>query len=184
MAKEEKPEPDKQREAGIDKPVSKNMEPGNIHETAKKSKEDEYKELLQRLQADFENYKKRAEKENCQVRQYSVASFIRKLLPLLDSFELALKNCSKNDQFVKGIELIYAQFYSILESEGLTQIKAAGQKFDPYLHEVLLKEEGPEDGIVTEELLKGYMLKDMVLRHSKVKISEKPVQKNAEGQQK
>jgi molecular chaperone GrpE len=151
----------------------------------KKSREEEYKEMLQRLQADFENYRKRAEKENHQAREYGVASFIRKLLPLLDSFELAFKNCARDDSFVKGIELIYAQFYAILETEGLKQIDAVGKKYDPYLHEVLMKEEGKEDGIVTEELLKGYLLKDTVLRHSKVKISEKkqPEKKDSENKE-
>ncbi|MDP3765101.1 MAG: nucleotide exchange factor GrpE, partial [Nanoarchaeota archaeon] len=75
---------------------------------------------------------------------------------------------------VKGIEMIYAQLFSTLESEGLKPIEASGKKFDPYLHDVMLKQKSDkEDGIVLEELQRGYMLNDKVLRHSKVKISEK-----------
>ena len=70
--------------------------------------------------------------------------------------------------------MVYAQLFSILEAEGLKKIEADGKKFDPYLHEVMLKEKSDkEDGIVLEELQKGYMLNDKVLRHTKIKVSEK-----------
>ncbi len=134
---------------------------------------------LQRLQAEFENYKKRTEKEKQELVKYAEAELICKLLPLLDTFEIALRNTNDHEKFVKGIEMIYAQLFSTLEPEGLKPIEASGKKFDPYLHDVMLKQKSDkEDGIVLEELQKGYMLNDRVLRHSKVKVSEK----NAEGE--
>ena len=141
-----------------------------------KQKDTEIKELtqtLQRLQAEFENYKKRTEREQSEYRKCSLQDFIKKLLPVLDNFELALRHKKCHDDFAKGIELIYSEIYTILEDEGLTIIDALNTKFDPYFHEVLLTEESEkEPNIVLEELQKGYKLHDKVLRHSKVKISK------------
>lgn len=147
---------------------------------------DDYKDSLQRLQAEFENYKKRVDKEKQQFRQFAAAEVVRCFLSVLDSFELALKSVNKNSscsekpsaaandaQIVKGLELIYGQFYSALESHGLRPINAVGGRLDPYRHEVLLQEETPDekkDGLVAEEFQKGYMLNDTVLRYSKVKV--------------
>ena len=143
----------------------------------KETKEDKIKELtetLQNLQAEFENYKKRAEKQGEELGKYLKADLIAKLLPTLDSFEMALKNTSDKEKFIKGVELIFAQLYSLLESEGLRPIKAVGEQFDPYRHEVLMKQESDkEEDAILEELQKGYMLNDKVLRHSKVKVSKK-----------
>lgn len=136
----------------------------------------ELTDLLQRLQAEMENLKKRCEKENSEFKKYSNAEIIGKLLPILDSFELALKNSFNKEEFVKGVELIYSQIYDMLEKEGLQHIKARGVRFDPYKHEVLLTEKtekDEEDELIVEELQKGYMLKDTVLRYSKVKILKK-----------
>ncbi|MBU89986.1 nucleotide exchange factor GrpE [Candidatus Woesearchaeota archaeon] len=146
-------------------------------ETKKKSEKEVIAELtdtLQRTQAEFENYKKRVDKEKAEFVKYAKAEIIHKILPTLDTFEISLKSTKDNEKFVKGIEMAYAQLFSLLESEGLKPIESVGKKFDPYLHEVMLKEKSDkEDGIVLEELQKGYMLNDKVLRHSKVKISEK-----------
>ncbi|MBI2550241.1 nucleotide exchange factor GrpE [Candidatus Woesearchaeota archaeon] len=145
----------------------------------------DYKDSLQRLQAEFENYKKRVEKEKIQFRQYAAAEFVKNLLPVLDSFELALKsiaNGSNNgkiitvaadDKIARGLELIYGQFYSVLEAQGLVPIKVVGEKFDPYKHEVLMQEETADetkDGKVIEEFQRGYMFNGAVLRYSKVKV--------------
>ncbi len=139
----------------------------------KDAKIKELTETLQRLQAEFENYKKRTENERSEYRKCLLQDFIKKLLPVLDNFELALKHDKHHDDFVKGIELIYSELYSILEDEGLTKIDALNTKFDPYYHEVLLTEESEKDpNTVLEELQKGYKLHDKVLRHSKVKISK------------
>ena len=138
----------------------------------KDKKIEELTDTLQRLQAEFENYKKHIEKSNSELRVWAKGAIIESLLPILDSFELALKNTSNKEEFVKGIELIYSQLYSLLEKEGLKKIKAEG-KFDANLHEVLLKEESDkEDDYILEELQKGYILDNKVLRYSKVKISK------------
>jgi len=139
-----------------------------------KEKIEDLTETLQRLQAEFENYKKRIEKEKAEFVKYAKAELIQGLLSTIDTFEIALKSTKDNEKFVKGMEMVYAQFVSTLQSEGLKPIEAIGKKFNPYLHEVMLKEKSDKDeGIVLEELQRGYMLNDGVLRHSKVKISER-----------
>ncbi len=155
----------------------------------KEQKPDEYAELtnlLKRVQADFENYKKRAEKEKEYAGLAAVARFAAKLLPILDSFELALKNHEKNEEgsikkeenhFAKGIRLIYAQFIGMLEEGGIRPIEALGKKFDPNYHEVLMQQHSntiDEDTIV-EEFQRGYTYNGFVLRTSKVKINKKEV---------
>ncbi len=165
--------------------ILKDMKEDKSKESKKEDKKSTEKETiaeltdtLQRLQAEFENYKKRIDKENAEFVKYAKAELVYKLLPLLDTFEIALKNTSDKEKFVKGIEIVYAQLFSTLESEGLKPIEALGKKFDPYLHEVMLKQKSDkEDVIVLEELQKGYMLNGKVLRHSKVKISEKVEEK-------
>lgn len=139
----------------------------------KSSEAEEYKEMLQRLQADFENYRKRVEREKAEIKYCTKAELMAKLLPVLDSFELALKNSSDKEKFLKGVELIFAQFHGILSSDGVRQIDSVGKKFDPYMHEALMQRESEKDGIVLEELQKGYMIDNFVLRHSKIIIGKK-----------
>jgi molecular chaperone GrpE len=189
--------PDVPRDQNGDSQMMKNVDPQKGHdekhsqhiEQQKKSAEskkekcccedkktDKVKELtddLQRLQAEFENYKKRCEKENHKFREYSKADLVKKLLPVLDSMELALKSTHKNDEFVSGVKLIFGQLFSALEDEGLRRINSLGNKFDPYRHEVLMSEKSDkEEGTILEELQPGYMFKEAVLRHSKVKIAK------------
>jgi len=137
----------------------------------KDQKTAELTDTLQRLQAEFENYKKYVDKEKTEFVKYSKAVIIQDLLPILDSFELALKNTTDKEKLIKGIELIYSQLYSLLEKEGLKKIPTKG-KFDHNLHEVLLKERSnKEEDTILEELQKGYMLGDKILRHSKIKVA-------------
>ncbi|MBR9699890.1 nucleotide exchange factor GrpE [Candidatus Woesearchaeota archaeon] len=150
-----------------EKKVKKNLKDGKIAELT---------DTLQRLQAEFENYKKRVEKDNLEFRKYADAKIIEKILPIVDSFELALKNNDNAEEFKKGVKMIYGQLFDTLEKEGVRPIKAEGEKFDPYKHEVLLNEKTEkeeEDGQIVEELQKGYMLKDKVLRYAKVKVKKK-----------
>ena len=133
---------------------------------------DELTETLKRLQAEFENYRKRIAKENSEFSKCASAEIIKKLLPVLDSFEQALKNKESKD-FAKGIELIYAQFFSVLEEAGLKHIECEGKQFDPYNQEVLLQESSEKDNIVLEELQKGYMLNGNLIRTAKVKIGRR-----------
>jgi molecular chaperone GrpE len=150
----------------------KKQDPKDTRIKELEEKNNELIDSLQHLQADFENYKKRACKDNEHMSKFASAKLVDKLLSIVDSFELALRDTENNEQFSKGIELIFAQLFSTLESEGLRPIKCIGEKFDPYKHEVMLK--GPSDkdeDIVIEEMQKGYMINDKVLRHSKVKVS-------------
>jgi molecular chaperone GrpE len=148
----------------------------SAEKTDKKEPSAEIKDLtdtLQRLQAEFENYKKRVEKEACAFRNHAIADLITKMLPVLDNFELALSKADKKDAFYKGVELIYAQLLEMLEHEGLKIIPCLGEKFDPYKHEALLAEQcDKEPNTVTEELQKGYVLNERILRHSKVKVAK------------
>ena len=134
----------------------------------------ELTDTLKRLQAEFENFKKRTDKEKLEFMKFANARIIGEMLPVIDSFELALKNTADKEKFVEGIKMIYAQLHSLLAAEGLKPIQTAKQLFNPYRHEVLMKEasEKPE-GTILEEFQKGYMLNDKVLRFTKVKISGK-----------
>ena len=149
---------------------------------AEKNQKD-YEDSLKRLQADFENYKKRVERENAVFRSQSKAEIIKEFLPILDSFELALRNNSNSEDFFKGVQLLHSQFSSLLQKQGLRPIKAEGEKFDPYLHEVQIQEVSDEDGVILEEFQRGYMLDEMVLRHSKVKVGKKGDQNGNEDSQ-
>ncbi|HLC80316.1 MAG TPA: nucleotide exchange factor GrpE [Candidatus Nanoarchaeia archaeon] len=144
-------------------------------------------ETLQRLQADFENYKKRAEKERGELAKILACQFIVKLLPVLDTFEIALKNSQDKEKFVEGIKLAYAQFHSLLEGEGLKPTPAVGCRFDPCVHEVMLREhQDKEDGLILEEFQKGYLVGDRVVRTSKVKVNvrqETSCQENSQTEQ-
>jgi molecular chaperone GrpE len=145
-------------------------------EHIKKSKKSEIQELtatMQRLQADFENYKKRVDKEKQLTATSASAAVIKQLLPVLDAFELALKNNSDQAKFKHGVELIYTQLIATLKDQGLKPIQALGQKLDPTKHEVLLQEtiKDHEDEQIIEELQKGYMLNENIIRTSKVKIA-------------
>ena len=156
------------------------QEPETKPETNIESKDSQIAELtntLKRLQAEFENYKKRADKENINTIKKANVGLITELLPVLDSFELALKdnNCGNGEitKYRKGMELIYTQLYSILEDQGLRAIDTRNQKFDPFKHEVLMVKESdePEDKIL-QEFQKGYFLNENIIRHSKVMISK------------
>lgn len=138
--------------------------------------EDKVKELtedLQRLQAEFENFRKRTEKEKADYCRYAKSDIIQKLLPIVDNFELAMKNTDKPDDFIKGIGMVYAHFKDVLRKEGVEEIEAVGKQFDPNLHEAMLSEPSEQEGVVLDELQKGYMLEDRVLRHTQVKVGTK-----------
>lgn len=135
-------------------------------EEAMIDKEAEYRDKLVRLQAEFDNFYKRTEREKQDILINANAGLIFDLLKVLDNFEISLKH---NDD--EGVRLIYNELVSILEKNGLKVIDATG-KFNPNLHEVLARGEGDEDGIILEEIQKGYSLNGKLLRASKVKISK------------
>jgi molecular chaperone GrpE len=132
----------------------------------------ELTDLLKRVQAEFSNYMKRTLEEKKYFIKNASKEMMIKLLPILDNFELALKNMSSNEELFVGINMIYSQLLDILFHEGLKVIET--QKFDPNFHEaVILEESNKDDGVILEELRKGYMLNEIVLRHSLVKVSKK-----------
>ena len=145
--------------------------------------EKEWLDKYARLQAEFENFQRRNLKEKDEYIKYASSQLISKLLNTLDNFEFMLKNLEpklQENEF-KGLQMIFKELGGVLEKEGLTPIKAKGEKFDPFIHEILAIEytnEYPED-IILEELQKGYKMKDRVLRTSKVKIA-KPLKEESE----
>ena len=134
---------------------------------------EEYTNTLRRLQADFENYIKRAEREKEDHTKYSNHKLLIKLLIIADDFEKALEAATKNtSNMVQGIEMMQKQLHKILHEEGITPIQSVGHKLDPYKHEVIDIITGNKDDVIVEEIQKGYMMQNKVLRTSKVKISK------------
>jgi molecular chaperone GrpE len=141
---------------------------------AEKKRSEDYLSKLKYLQADFENYRKRVDREIQEVEEFSVTKVIRKLLPVIDELELAIgsvENNSANNQVLEGVKMVHKKVLSALEAEGLKRIDALGKPFDPELHEASEKVEGngPTDKVV-EVIRSGYTLKGRVLRPSLVKV--------------
>jgi molecular chaperone GrpE len=133
---------------------------------------------LARLQAEFENARKRTAREQQDFREYAVTDAVKALLPILDSFERALQvgSAEKRSEFRDGIELIYKQLQDALAKLGLRPIPAKGEPFDPHLHEAIemVDTSDAEDHQILEELQRGYKLKDRLLRPSMVRVARNP----------
>jgi molecular chaperone GrpE len=133
-----------------------------------------YDRLL-RMQAEFENSRKRMQREKEEFREHANAELIRALLPSLDAFERALKDWDQRvpDGFYKGMELIYAGLLQVLEQAGLARIDALGQTFDPHLHHAVetVEDERRRDQEIVEELLPGFTFRQQLLRPSMVKVA-------------
>ena len=146
----------------------------------KKDKKDEkIEELTDRLtlqMAEFDNFRKRTEREKSQMYEIGAKDIIEKILPVIDNFErglAAVPEESKEDPFVEGMEKIYNQIMTTLEGVGVKPIEAVGQEFNPDFHNAVMHVEDEEAGenIITEEFQKGYMYHDSVVRHSMVKVA-------------
>ena len=146
----------------------------------KKDKKDEkVEELTDRLtrqMAEFDNFRKRTEREKSQMYEIGAKDIIEKILPVIDNFErglAAVPEESKEDPFVEGMEKIYKQIMTTLEGVGVKPIEAVGQEFNPDFHNAVMHVEDEEAGenIITEEFQKGYMYHDSVVRHSMVKVA-------------
>ncbi len=136
---------------------------------------DQYIEHLQRLKAEFDNYRKRVAQEREQQADQMKGEFCRKLLPILDDLERALEHSDQDCQGMStGIHLVYRNLWLLLEAEGLTRISTLGQQFDPYVHEAVMVEtnHGDSGERVTEEIQRGYLYKGKLLRPAKVKVSK------------
>ena len=133
----------------------------------------EKKDRLLRLQADFDNFRRRSAKEREEISAVVTQNFCKDMLPVLDNFERAMAAETKDvEAFQKGVEMIFTQFQEILKKNGLEHIEAVGQKFDPNFHQAVMRVEDPEkeDDTVAQELQKGYMVKGRVIRPSMVQV--------------
>lgn len=143
-----------------------------------KAKSEEHLYNWQRSAADFSNYKRRTEDERSVLSQFSTAALISRLLAVLDDFDRALANVPSDahDSWIEGVQLVERKLRGVLESEGVTQIEAIGQPFDPNLHEAVAHEETTEhaDNEVIGEVQRGYRLHDRVLRPSLVRVANNP----------
>lgn len=145
----------------------------------KKDKKDEQieelKDRLVRNMAEFDNFRKRTDKEKSQMFEIGAKSIVEKILPVVDNFERALGAASEEEKetpFVQGIDKIYKHMMTTLEEVGVKPIEAVGKEFDPNLHNAVMHDENDDmdENIVSEEFQKGYMYKESVVRHSMVKV--------------
>jgi|SRR5690554_1291726 len=138
----------------------------------KQSQLEELEKRYTRLTADFDNYRRRTEKQNREVVSRANERLICALLPVMDNFSLALESVA-DPSLLKGVEMIYNQLMQVLEGEGLKAIDAVECEFDPSVHEAVAREECAElgDNIIVEEMRRGYMLGDKVIRPSMVKVN-------------
>ena len=145
-----------------------------------KAERDQLLDRLARLQAEFENARKRGERARIADRDYAVVNVVEKFLPVLDHFEMALKSAATADQLRSGVELIVKQMEDVLRQLQVTAIPAEGAKFDPRHHEALGSVERLDlpDQHVAEEIRRGYKLRDKLLRPALVRVASNPKQKS------
>ena len=147
---------------------------GGVSEVEKlKAERDALLDRLARLQAEFDNARKRAVREQQEFREFAASEVIKGLLPALDSFERALKASGETSEFRNGIELIYRQFQDALQKAGVQPVASVGQPFDPRVHEAIEMVDTTEvpDHYVIEELQRGYKFKDRLLRPAMVRVA-------------
>jgi molecular chaperone GrpE len=144
---------------------------------ARASERDQFLNLLQRTQADFENYQKRNQREREQERRYYVSNLAGDLLPVLDNLEratAAAQQAGEQGPLVQGVALVQSQFLDILKRHGVTRIDAQGKPFDPNLHQAVMQQPAPDQppNTVVQVLEPGYVIHDRVLRPAKVAVSK------------
>lgn len=141
----------------------------------KDAKIEDLNDRLMRNMAEFDNFRKRSEKEKSQMFEVGAKSIVEKILPVIDNFERglgAVTEAEKESAFVQGIEQIYKQFTTALEEAGVKPIEAVGKEFDPEYHNAVMhgEDENYGENIISDEFQKGYMYKESVVRHSMVKV--------------
>lgn len=149
----------------------------SVKENKSGEEKEDYLAHLQRLQAEFENFRKRTDREKQMIRQYVLEEFVADLLPVLDNFHRAMDSFSQAEEapfaFVEGVKMILDQFLDIFKRYGVREIKSVGEKFDPLLHEAVGAEESDkEDGMIIKEIQKGYVINDRVIRPAAVIVSQ------------
>lgn len=167
-------------EAVAEEPETEKEKGSFFKKKEKKDKKDEKIEELtdrvRRQMAEFDNFRKRTEKEKTQMFETGAKSIVEKILPVVDNFERGLAAVTEEEKgtpFVEGMEKIYKQMMTVLEEAGVKPIEAVGQEFDPNLHNAVTHVEDEEFGenIIAEEFQKGYTYRDSVVRHSMVKVA-------------
>lgn len=141
----------------------------------KESENQEYLSQIQRLHADFDNFKKQTAKKEANIVKYANETLIIKILDVYEDLERAIESCKTPEDYEKGLNLIYSKFDNILKGEGLECIETSDKKFDPFKHEAMMVEDNPdyEDKDIIDELAKGYSLKDKVIKYSKVRVCKR-----------
>lgn len=163
-------------------PIEPGSEPekGSEEAAARSSERDrltternELQDLLQRRQAEFDNYRRRVERERSDFVEYAGMEIVRELLPVVDDFERALKADTGSKEYAKGVELIYQRLLDILKKSGLEPIDTEGKTFDPHLHQAVEKvqTEDAEDHAILGEFQRGYHYKGKLLRPSMVRVA-------------
>lgn len=134
---------------------------------------EELTDRLQRTMAEFDNFRKRTEKEKASMYVIGAKEAVEKILPVVDNFERGLASAQEGDAFAEGMQMVYKQLMTALSEMGVEPIDAVGKEFDPNLHNAVMHVEDPEAGenTVVEELQKGYLYKEFVVRHSMVKVA-------------
>ena len=135
------------------------------------AKAEMYLDMARRLQADFDNYRKRNQKDMEEFRKFAGEGLVKEILTIVDDMDRALRTTNEDTEFVRGIKGIRQNLIKILEGNGVTEIPTDG-KFDPNLHEALCIEESDTDNEIVEVFQKGYRMHDRVIRYSKVKVTK------------
>ena len=137
---------------------------------------DEYLGALQRLQADFDNFRKRSERERSEYLQFAAMDSVKELLPILDDFERALKVEAPSSDYAKGVEMIYGRMLDAMKKLGLEPIDTAGKAFDPHLHQAIERVETKDaaDNSILGEFQRGYFFKGKLLRPAMVRVAVNP----------
>lgn len=152
---------------------------GGFFKKKKDKKDEQIEELndrVKRQMAEFDNFRKRSEKEKSMMFDMGAKNVIEKILPVVDNFErgfTTVEDADKDDAFVQGMQQVYKQLMTELEAIGVTPIEAVGQEFNPDFHNAVVQVESEEceSGIIAQEFMKGYMYKDSVVRHSMVSVA-------------
>src|SRR2546425_6029397 len=151
-----------------------------------KAKSEDYLRRLQYLQADFENYRKRVEKEMSDNRQFGTQRLLSELIVVNDELELALREAKGNNEnptIVAGVGMVHKRLQGILSKEGVEKIQSLGSKFNPDLHDAALRVvSDEEEGTIVEEIRQGYTLKGKILRPSIVKVAENPTERESKSE--
>ena len=178
---EDTPETETASETEDGQPTEEKQEKAKTSFFGKKKKEkdkfeqqiEDLTDRLKRSMAEFDNFRKRTEKEKASMYVIGAKDIVEKILPVVDNFERGLAQAPEGDAFADGMKMIYKQLMTTLDELGVKQIEAVGKEFDPNFHNAVMHvdDESVGDNIVVEELQKGYTYKDFVVRHSMVKVA-------------